>query len=236
MKFIPQFPVQQLSGKDGNTNGLVAMRSNGIDIFRRFVVPDNPQTTNQVLARSIFTLAAQNFKNLSDSNRATWTTYAQNNPITVLGREITLQDMAAYIQCDFYSYLRDTSHLTSAPTAVAGFTGSAIGSVQYDAGTTVFSFQLTHNGTNGVGDWAVRITNSLASAQRNARPSDFRLADGVTSDSIIAVTTSPQTIQITGPVFTWEDGDYMEIEVVPLSDDCAIGTPYRYKQQISVES
>lgn len=234
MKFIPQFPVQQLSGKDGNTNGLVAMRSNGIDIFRRFVVPDNPQTTNQVLARTIFTVAAQNFKNLSDSQRATWTTYAQNNPITVLGREITLQDMAAYIQCDFYSYLRDTAHLTDAPTAVAGFTASGIASVGYDIATTTFGCTVTHNGTDGVGDWAVRITDSLASAQRNARPSDFRLADGVTSDSIVGVTTSPQTITINPPVFTWADDDYMEIEIVPISDDCAIGTPYRSKQQITV--
>lgn len=234
MKFIPQFPVQQLSGSDGTGTGLVAMRSNGIDIFRRYVVPYNPATAEQTLARSLFASSSQAFKLLTDEQRATWRTYAQLSPVTVLGREITLQEMAAFLRSDFYAYLIDTAHLTDAPAGTAGFSASDISTVTYDSGTTTLSIEVTHNGAASGGSFITKITNTAASAQRNPRPGDFRLVEGVTTTSIVAAGSSPQTMTFSSPVFSWADNDYMSVEVTPLSSDYAIGTPFRSRQQISV--
>lgn len=234
MKVVYSQPVDYLSGWNGYPNGLVAMRSNGIDILRRYVVPANPKTDEQIAARLIFTLSSQNFKALTDGQRATWSTWAQIATIQVMGKTISLQDLPMYQSVDFYKYLNDTAHGTTAPTSLPGFTGTTIGTVAYDSGTTTLSFQLTHNGVATEGYWVTKVTSALASAQRYARPTDFRLIEGVSANSVIDVDASPQTMTFTAPVKSWTDGQWLEIEVLPLGEDYSSGTPFRWRGQVTV--
>lgn len=229
------FPVENLWGSDGNPQGLVYFESNGLQLARKFVVPTQPDTAQQVAARAILTASAQNFKNLTDAQRAGWRTFAGISPVTIHGKTITLQDIACYVRSDWMSYCNETTHLTTAPTALPGFSALDIQAIGYTAGTSTMEIEVEHNGTNGVGYWLVKVTDSLASAQRNPRPSDYRLVKGVAAASIVGVTTSVQTIQIVSPTFTgYTDGDYVGVSVQPIGDDYSVGTVYAEKLAITV--
>lgn len=234
MKVELGFPIKQLSGSDGDTGGRVYFQSNGVNQSRAYVTPNNPETANQITVRSALTACAQNFKTLTNTQRAGWATYAQLDPIKVFGEDVTLQDIACYVRSDFYNYLKGATHLTTAPTAKAGFAASAIDTVAYVTGTTTLSFDITHNGTAPNGYWVVRVTGALASAQRHAKASDFRLAAGPNQFSIPTLAASAQTFSTSIPVFSWADNDWMEIEVTPLSLAWGLGSPFKWRGQITV--
>lgn len=139
-----------------------------------------------------------------------------------------------YQSVDYYSWLKDTAHLTVAPTSLPGFTGTTIGTVAYDIGTTTLSFQLTHNGVAAEGYWVTKVTSALASAQRHARPTDFRLVEGIAAASVIDVEASVQTMTFNGSLKAWTDGAWLEIEVTPLGEDYSSGTPFLWRGQITV--
>lgn len=234
MQYRTYFPVDQIAGHDGHTAGVVYYRNNGLDCCRKHVVPANPQTSEQVAIRSLLTQASQAFKDITDAERASWAVYAAAHPETYLDSEFTLQEMAAYVKINVIRLIDSAAISDTAPSVDAGFTATALGSISYATGTTTFEVQVTHNGTNGVGYWKVELTGTLASAQRNPRKSDWRLGKGIHADSIVGVTTSPQTIQINPPIFTWANNDWMAVRVTALSDDYSPGAITTTKVQITV--
>jgi len=234
MKIVNAPEFQTFSGSDGRPGGFVFLKLMGMQCARLHVMPAQPQAADQVLIRGYLTSAAQAFGSLTDSERALWETYANLNVKSHLGYNYTLSAIMAYVQVNTYRQIDGQAISDTAPTALAGFSASAIGTLSYVTGTTIFSCIVTHNGANGVGFWAVSITPTLASAQRAARPSDYRLADAVAVGSIVPVTTSPQTIEITTPKYTWSNNDYMAVKLVPLGDAYEPGTEYRHKGQITV--
>lgn len=234
MKLVFGPEIEQMSGSDGKIGGFVHMKLLGFPVARRHVLPAQPRTTAQVNIRSYLTAAAQAFGDLTTSERAGWETMANLMPQSHLGFTYTPYAINAYISVNVWRQLDGQAISDTPPSALAGFTGSAIASVAYVTATTVLSFDLTHNGTAAVGFWGVSITPALASAQRAARPSDYRLAMSTTADAIIPVAATPQTVSLTGPIYTWTDGQYMAIKVVPLSADYVYGTHYTSRQTITV--
>jgi len=234
MKAILGPHLNRLSGSDGRIGGLVYTWALGMQCIRLHVMPAQPQSADQVLIRSYLTAAAQAFGSLTASERAAWETYANLNIKSHMGLPYSLYAINAYIQVNSYRQIDAQAITDAAPTALAGFSSSVIATLGYVTGTTIFSFDVTHNGTNGVGYWAVYQTPVLASAQRAARPSDYRLADSVATGSIVGVTTSPQTIEITTPKYVPANNDWMAVKVVPLSDDYAPGTETTFRGQVTV--
>jgi hypothetical protein len=211
------------------------MRINGLDVYRHHVVPDNPNTSEQGTIRADFTTAAQGFKACSPAERTAWRTYAAKIPRMIMDRLITLQEMAAYVLVNSYRLIDGLAVTPTAPTVLADFSASNIATVAYVSGTTVLTFIVTHNATVTTGRlWVVKLTPALVSAQRFARPSDYRLAKGVGLNSIIPVTASPQTVTITAPIFTWVNLDWMHVSLVPLSAGYSPGTKFDKRQQIAV--
>lgn len=234
MKLVFGPEIEQMSGSDGKVGGFVHMKLLGFPVARRHVLPAQPRTTAQVNVRAYLTAAAQAFGSISVAERAAWETLANLMVHSHLGFTYTPYAINAYISVNVWRQLDGQAISDTAPTSLAGFTGSAIGTVGYVAGTTVFSFILTHNGVATVGFWGISVTPTLASAQRAARPSDYRLGHATPADAIIAVAATPQTCEITVPIVTWANGDYMAIKVVPLGADYAYGTAYTSRQTITV--
>lgn len=234
MKAVFSFPVDQYSGRDGAQSGLVYMKLNGINVARKFVTPSNPKTAQQVLARGQLTGAAQAFKLLTPAQRAAWAAYAAIDRRMVLGKLTTLQDLPMYASIAIPASLQEMAWITAAPTALPGFQAASIGSVAYATATTTLSFNITHNGTAAVGYWLVYATPALASAQRMARPSDFRLVCGVDPESMPAVVATGQAFTTNAPLASWLDDDWMEIQLVPIGADYGRGKPIRFRQQITV--
>ena len=197
-------------------------------------MPAQPQSSEHVLSRSYLTAAAQAFGSLSVAERAAWETYANLNIKSHMGLSYSLYAINAYIQVNCYRQINGQAISDVAPTSLAGFSASLIATLGYVVGTTTYSFDVTHNGTNGVGFWVVSQTPVLASAQRAARPSDYRLIDSVAAASIVAVVTSPQTISITTPKYVPSDTDWQAVRVIPLNDEYAPGTETTFRGQVTV--
>lgn len=228
MKVDYAFPINDMRGKTQATGGFVAGFWRGIKVFRQNVIPRNPNSTNQALIRNILATASQGYKAISAGQKTAWAAYAAGKKIKVFGKEITIPEISAYVKVNVMRLIDGEAVDPAAPTILSDFIASDIATVGYVEGTTVLSFIVTHNAsivTNRL--WAVKITGSMASARVVPKVSDFRLANGVTADSIIPVTSSPQTISITAPVFgNWSDQDTMGIKVVPLSEDYDLGTEF----------
>lgn len=234
MKIVLAPEFRQLSGHDGNPGGFVFLSLMGMQCARLHVMPAQPQAADQVLIRSYMTTASQAFGSLTDAERALWETYANLNVYAHLGYNYTLSAIMAYVQVNVYRQIDGQATSDAAPTSLAGFSASLLDTFAYNSGTTVFTVDCTHNGTDGVGFWAVSLTPALASAQRAARPSDYRLADAVAIGSIVPVTTSPQTITITTPKYTWLNDQYMAVKVIPLGATYNKGTETTAKAQVTV--
>lgn len=234
MKIVFGPEIEQMSGSDGKIGGFVHMKLLGMPVARRHVLPAQPRTTAQVNIRAYLTAAAQAFGDLTTAERTAWETMANLMTHSHLGFTYTPYAINAYISVNVWRQLDGQAIDDAAPTALAGFTASVIATVGYVTATTVFSFILTHNGVATVGFWAVSTTPTLASAQRAARPSDYRLAMATTADAIVAVEATPQTIELTAPLHLWANGDYMAIKVVPLGAAYSYGTEFTSRQTITV--
>lgn len=234
MKAVLGPHLKALSGKDGTVGGHVYLTLMGMQCLRLHVMPAQPRTADQLLIRSYLTTAAQAFGDLSAAERAAWEVYANLCKKTHLGYEYMYYAINAYIQVNVYRQINAQALTDVAPTAIADFSTSVIATLGYVTGTTIFSFILTHNGTATEGFWACYQTPVLASAQRAARPSDFRLADAVAAGSIVDVAATPQTVEITTPKYVPEDGDYMAVRVVPLSEDYAPGPSTEFRSTVTV--
>lgn len=234
MKAILGPEFNRLSGSDGRIGGFVFTWALGMQVLRLHVMPAQPQSADQVLIRSYLTAAAQAFGSLTAAERAQWETYANLNVKSHMGLPYTLYAINAYIQVNSYRQINGQAISDVAPTSLAGFSASVIATLGYVVGTTTYSFDVTHNGVATEGFWVVYQTPVLASAQRAARPSDYRLIDSVSADSIVAVAASPQTISITTPKYVPTDTDWQAVRVVPLNDEYAPGTPTTFRGQVTV--
>lgn len=54
----------------------------GIPYARRYVIPANPQSTEQTKTRSVFTALTQIWKNFTSDGAAPWSAYASGKPLT----------------------------------------------------------------------------------------------------------------------------------------------------------
>jgi len=234
MKAVLGPHLKALSGADGTVGGHVYLTLMGMQCLRLHVQPAQPRTADQMLVRGYLTAAAQAFGSLTANERAAWEVYANLCKKTHLGYEYTYYAINAYIQVNVYRQIDGEAITDVAPTAIAGFSASVIATLTYVTATTTFGLVITHNGVAATGFWAVYQTPTLASAQRAARPSDFRLIDSVAIGSIIPVAASPTSAEIITPKYVPVDGDWMAVRVVPLTDDYAPGPPTEFRGQVTV--
>ena len=236
MKAKFTFPIEYLVNKTAGALGHVAFNWRGINVLRKYVIPRNPQSTDQVAIRTIMTQGSQGFKTMSAEQKAAWSVYASGKKISVFGKDVQLPEIAIFDRINSWRQIDGQAISLDPPSALCDFSASNIATFAYNSGTKVLSFVVTHNATTVTNKmWEIQITPALPSGVRNPTKSIYRLAKGVTTDSIIPVTASPQTVQITEPVFTYApDGCYMSIRLTPLSPDYDNGTVLEKKSMVAV--
>jgi len=230
------YPVYELHGAGSKPVGIVFAIWRGVHTARAYVVPRNPKSDDQVLIRAFLTTAAQAFKLVTPAEKLAWEQYAALRPKTILGEKVVLPAISMYTAVNTIVLVDTGAVDDAAPTALCDFTASAIATFAYNSGTTHLTFDVTHNAAVVTDKkWLVRISPSLPSGAYEARDGDMRLACGVATESIIPVTASPQTIDLTAPRFgDWDNAAYMAIEVLPLSPDYDAGLPLRVTDQVTV--
>ena len=235
MQVRTQFPIKQMSGHDGYPGGLVYMTLYGQQIARQFVIPSNPESDEQEAIRTILTTVSQAFGDLTDAERQTWRVWAQDHPQTFLGTEFTLQEMAAFCKINCIRLIDGEAVKDTAPVADPDWSFSEITAVAWNSGTKLLSITATHN-KSVVTDESVliRLTPALGSAQRFARKSDYRLAAGVDPKSLPSLVASESPVTVDTPVFEWTDGQYLQVQLLPLNIDYAPGSLFSWHGTVAV--
>lgn len=227
MHIRTQFPVSEMAGWDGYPGGLVYFKLLGMQVARQYAIPTNPKTVNQLLARSFLTIASQAFGALTDDERAAWLTFAAAHPRKYLGATYTMQEMAAYVWINWLRQIAGEALSDVAPATDPDWTVTDITTVAYNSGTTTLTLTITHNKAVITDQYVLsRITPALNSAQRHARESDYRLIEGVTTASIPALCASAADLTYSSPVYSWTDGQYIDILLTPINADFVPGTPF----------
>jgi len=113
MKYLPGLMVGELSGSAGNTT---ASRNRNGAFLRTRVMPVNPNTALQSAVRANLQGNAQNWKALTDAQRAGWTALGL---LIVrsdsLGRTYTLTGLQAYISINQTLFQLGVAQVSSAP-------------------------------------------------------------------------------------------------------------------------
>jgi len=236
MKVLLDAPIKEMSGSLSKGRGIVLSNWRGVNIARQYAIPRNPQSTDQVLIRNILTQCAQAFQSISLVQKAAWAAYAALNPSTWKGTDYQIPEISAYVRINSYRLIAGEAISDDPPTDTADFVATSLTSVAYATGATTLTIVFAHSAaviTNK--NWAIYITASLPSGVTSVKSGQYRLCDGVTATSIIAVEATPQTAVITTPRFAnWTTLDYMSIMWRPLSPEFDPGTVFTAKDQITV--
>lgn len=193
--FIPGGPAG--AGPSGALGGIVFARNRGGAYMRTRVVPVNPGSAAQVLARNRLSDLTNRWLNtLDDAQRVDWETYAANVPITNrIGQQIFLTGLNWYVASNS---LRNQSGLTRSDDAPATFNLGAytINSVSASEATQLITVAfldtddwLDDDGALTV--WATRPQNPT----RNFNNLPYLYAGTVTGNTATPPTT-PQTIAV----------------------------------------
>jgi len=209
-------PVESFRGKLGGLDGIVGYPVGGRMFGRNMVVPANPNTTMQQLVRGYLAAGAVAFQSVTKIEKADWESLAENVILAdKYGQKFTPSAIQLYQRVNMYRQLDGQAITDTAPaydiqpaaTSVAGTI--AAGDLQID---------ITHSNTPADVIFAVRVTDTLPSAVRNARENELRYIDASPADCIAPGGVSPQSVTMDMDNFTVAIGDYIGVEIVSLSD------------------
>jgi len=160
-KYLPGPIASAVSGSQGGTT----FSHNRYGAYTRGrVIPTNPQSAAQMLARSQLAAQSTAWQALTAAQRLAWATWAQSNPIVdALGQSQVLQPNAAYIQIN--SRLQRAGIATiSAPPVTTTPDALATLTATYDIGAGAFALAFTPTPIGATNSIWVRsvVTNSPA--------------------------------------------------------------------------
>lgn len=210
----------------GSDRGQVLFSANGLNIMRSNVIPNNPESALQTLARSYMSAAANGFQALTEVQATAWRTAAAALSRTdILGQEYTYSGIGLYVQVNTLRLMDGQSLVATPPTV--DLLGQITSFTSVTDATGFIDVIVVHSLTPATGQLRVRFSPPLGSQARNARNNEFRTLSSTFAASMFAVDTSPQTLHVPISTFTIASGDRVGVEVTSISDNYYVGTPVR---------
>lgn len=220
MLIKPAPPVEAASGRLGQN--VVLYVSRGRQMLRQWVYPTDPETALQQQLRAYMSQVAVAWQSVSDIEAAGWSDLAeQMKRVDSLGREYAYFANNAYAVVNVYRLLDGQSITDDAPTYNPPAT-PVITAAGHDEENLVVTVQHAQ-GTSGF--FSVRATPALPSPRRLARKNELRYLSTSLALSIVPATASPQNVTVPTQRVSIEGGDYVGIEITPLSADYVPGNP-----------
>lgn len=215
-KFQLQTPFKAISGKVGGNDGVVGFKTRTQNVFRRMVIPNNPDTAAQQAVRQAFTLASQAYSSLNDAQIAAW-----ENLADALVREDSLDQPYkffgnnAFLSVNMYRLLDGLAIENVAPFffVAPAISIDSIGSLGADIQINVSDFATTDK-------VALRFSRPLSGAARG-RETDVSFITNDPADSI--VTSDSSSIVITPDRWSLSTGDRVAISAQSLSSEYLFG-------------
>lgn len=219
-------PVERVSGRSEG-QPVVYTYNRGQSVLRVFTNPSQPDTSDQIEIRAIFSALTKNWKELSSAQRNAWNTWAAEHPVrNRLGNRVSRTGLTAYVQLGTMYYIRTGSLPTAAPVLAQPASPTGITDLLNDSNEP--SFEVTHTYTTLTGLYLVaRMTSAIPSAAITPRISAYRMISGVSNVSIQALAAS-------GTAYVWSDPKYVPtvgarfgIEVSIMNAEGWESNPYR---------
>lgn len=203
MKFTPGIAVGAMSGSIGGTT---FSHNKGGPYARTRAIPTNPSTQSQLTRRAALATHSQNWRDLTDDDRQSWTEWARQNPITnTLGQSILKSGHQSFVGLNSRISLDAGTSITVPPIVSAPPAFTFIDQAG-DIGTG--SFNLTFSGVLEAGNkielWGALINSAGVGYVENlVKFIAFSPADQATpwdneSDiaSVLGTITAGQTLHI----------------------------------------
>ena len=206
-------PAEHASGKQGQQIVYFLWRNS--QTARNWVRPGQPQSPDQIITRSLLSAITKNWPTLSDSDRATWQTYATANRVTNrLGVLVTSTALGMYLRCNFWVAISFGigSIIDTAPTVAgpSGFTGiSAIVST----GANSYEPTGTHAHTVTTGLRAVARMAPSVSPATHPQFESLPLISGVVVASTDALEASGTNQNYTAARYSVAAGDDVDLSM-----------------------
>lgn len=218
MKLRLAYPVDEMSGKAGGDFGIVMSRWRGLQVARRLVVPTNPSTTQQDLIRGYLSSAAVAFQSVTGPEKTAWNTFAQLIANRIMGQMVVRPAISVYCLINVIRQIAGQAITDTAPTTKPDFAVTGITAFEHDVANNEMEVTFTHNAPATADRFVmVKYTGALPSGVVVPKKSDFRLAEGVSTGSIVALAASPQTIQFTSPWVELTAGSFAGVSIQPLN-------------------
>jgi len=200
-------PYSKFSGKAGaveSGGATVLYSSRNRSISRTHVIPANPKSAAQVSQRGYLQAAADAFQGLTVAEAAEWETFGANfSRKDVFSRTYHLSAIQAYVAVNAIRLMAGQT-VNDTPPAYAYQAAPTAVAIAYKAGDTSYKFTLTHGLSEGF--WLIKWSPALPGSARVARATDLR-AIGVDPDvSIIAISSSPQSIILAADLLVSDPG------------------------------
>lgn len=227
MKCVLSFPVAELSGKAGGDFGIVMSNWRGLQVARRMVVPDNPQTTEQDLIRGMMSTASVAFQSVTANEKLAWEAWAEINKSRIKGQMVVRPAISEYCAVNIVRQMDGQATTDTAPTAKPDFAVTGITSFTNTGPGVSMDLVVTHNASVTANKFLlIKFTGALASAVVVPRASDYRTAEGVNGTLTLApLGASPLTVVLTAPWAYVTTGDYCGVSVAPVSTEYVTGVP-----------
>lgn len=211
----------------GSVGAVVFSHGRSGSYMRTKVIPTNPKSAAQVLARNRMS-ALSNFwyNGLTSTERAGWDTYAANVPVTNrIGQQIYLTGMNWYIGCNS---LRDQAGgtitwLADAPTIFNLASFNIISASISEAAQTLATFFETGDDWNADDGAVLGYMTRPQNASVNFNNLPYRYADTMIGDTAVPL-TSPQQLAIPFPVV---EGQRVFVRFNCINPDGRIGAEQR---------
>ncbi len=214
----------------GSLNGIVFSRNRGGSYFRARAVPVNPNTTFQQAVRSAMAqLSAMWAAVLTDSQRASWDTYALNVPLpNSIGDPVNVGGVGMFVRTNVNIIANGAGGaaiLTSAPTTfnLGDFTAPSVGVISESTQTVNLEFDNTDDWANEDDASMLVFLSRPRGPAVNYFKGPYRFAENIEGDAITAP-TSPVTI---ASPFPFVQGQKIFAFVRVLRVDGRLSSPFR---------
>lgn len=190
--FRPMFSDQARGG----FQGLVFNTWRGINTVKRNTSPSNQQTTARILARTRLIDASKAWKNLTETQRDGWRTFAnEHTELDWTGAMLKKTGFDWFVSCYVNSIRTGGSGVTTAPTSGAPSAPSDL-TLTSTNGVITAAYTLTSNNNYALQIWSTAPMSAGINAVKEMAKWDLNASYATATTQAVKTVTSPGRVTV----------------------------------------
>lgn len=203
------------------------------NVSRRYVVPDNPESTNQTAWRNILTQAAQGYQALTAAQAEQWNAAAEALEETdILGQTYELSGIGLYVRLNSYRVANGQAQVDTPPTITPPSGTFTLSAITYISGLPGLTIDVT---TSGLADGTIilaRVARDLGSEVRQARDNEFRCQSTALTNCFATVTANVASWSLTVGTPSATGPERVGVDLQSLSSNYVPGSSQQFRNTL----